>query len=70
MTYQKRMEDAFGDVFVVKAQDGQVLIHDANKYADPPVADLAFTPPEALKLARQLIKAAATAYDQEADACP
>lgn len=65
--YEKRLFDAFGDAFTVRAQDGDVLIRDENP-ADYSVADMAFTPQGALMLARRLIRAAEVAYEQEMDA--
>jgi hypothetical protein len=66
--YERTMADAYGDRFTITARDGQIMLADANPYADSAVADLGFTPPDALKLARRLIKAATAAYEQEAHA--
>lgn len=68
--YDKRMRDAYGDPFSIKAEGGQVSLTDADEGLprEERVANLAFTPDGALKVARRLTKAAEVAYEQERQA--
>ncbi len=65
--YEKDMEDAYGDPFTLSAEHGEVYFNGVRPDGTI-VADLSFTPDEALRVARRLTKAAEVAYAQGAHA--
>lgn len=63
--YRKDLKDAADDPYHVRTAADSVFVG-----GERIVADLWLTPPQALKLARRLTKAAAVAYEQERELAP